>query len=62
MESECSDQDRGGNTGSGGMGVVWLAWEERLERRVAVKCARLDDVRLLAQPRPDRDGAWPAHA
>ncbi|WP_327293679.1 MULTISPECIES: hypothetical protein [unclassified Streptomyces] len=47
--------------GRGGMGVVWRAWDERLERQVAVQFARPDDDRTRQQLKKEARNAGRLH-
>lgn len=47
--------------GSGGMGVVWQAWDETLKRIVAVKCARPDDEQAARRLRKEAQYAARLH-
>ena len=41
--------------GRGGYGVVQLAWDTRIQRRVAIKCLRLDTFGTASDPHVPRD-------
>lgn len=44
-----------GTAGSGGFGTVVAAWDTRIQRRVAIKCLRLDALGTASNPAVPRD-------